>query len=272
MKKLLFSLILAGISATTINAQTVWDFSTWTGGTDGVVAAGYGSNTLVKNIAFIPGTGTADLGAVENNNATFVEAGVTPDYKPTKRLKLNGASYVTSGANYGVPTKRFFYVKVDGPSTIKVWYKNGGSGNRTLYLSDGANVLASNVYANSTDGIIYTYEYTGAAGNIYFAGDQALNFYKVTATNVGTTELPATLAVNDIKSGLKANAFSSANKIYVSNLDSKNTTINVYSANGSLVKTMKASADTNFEINAKGLYIVNLKSEAGEKSVKVLLK
>ncbi|MNY62173.1 hypothetical protein D3C86_1989510 [compost metagenome] len=82
----------------------------------------------------------------------------------------------------------------------------------------------------------------------------------------------ATLGVSDVKSGVKANAFSSGNKIYVSNLESKNTNISVYNANGSLVKSLKSSADTNFEINAKGLYIVNLKSEAGEKSVKVLVK
>ncbi len=71
---------------------------------------------------------------------------------------------------------------------------------------------------------------------------------------------------------MKASVFSSGNKIYLADLDSKNTQVNVFNANGSLVKTVKASADTNFEINNKGLYIVNLKSEAGEKSVKVLIK
>jgi hypothetical protein len=71
---------------------------------------------------------------------------------------------------------------------------------------------------------------------------------------------------------MKAQVFSSGNKVYISDLESKNTEVNVYSATGSLVKTAKVSADTNFEVNTKGVYIVNLKSDAGVKSVKVLVK
>lgn len=158
---------------------------------------------------------------------------------------------------------------MNGNSEITVWYKNGGSGDRTLYIGTGSAILTSKVYSNSTDGIIYTYQYTGPAANLYLYGDASLNIYKIRATNVGTTQL---LAVNDVKKELKANIFSSGNKVYVSNLEAKNTQISIFNANGSLVKSANSSVDTNFEINNKGIYFVNLKSDAGVKSTKVIIK
>lgn len=158
---------------------------------------------------------------------------------------------------------------MNGNSEITVWYKNGGSGDRTLYIGTGSAILTSKVYSNSTDGIIYTYQYTGPAADLHIYGDTSLNIYKIRATNVGTTQL---LAVNDVKKELKANIFSSGNKMYVSNLEAKNTQISIFNGNGSLVKSANSSVDTNFEINNKGIYFVNLKSDAGVKSTKVIIK
>jgi hypothetical protein len=80
------------------------------------------------------------------------------------------------------------------------------------------------------------------------------------------------MSANDVRSGSKANAYSSGNKVFLKDIDSKNTQVEVYAANGVLVKSLKTSVDTSFEISNKGIYFVKLRSEAGEKSVKVLLK
>ncbi|MPS74456.1 MAG: T9SS type A sorting domain-containing protein [Chryseobacterium sp.] len=258
MKKTLL-LLAFSVVATVSNfkAQTTWDFSSWD------VVSGVTTSTVKNNLAMVPGPETVvNFGAVEANTANFSDG-----YAASKRFKLNGGGFTSTGVNT-TPTQRYIYFKTNGNSSITIWYKNGGGGDRTLYIGTGTAVLTSKTYSNSSDGIIYTYDYVGPARDIYIYGDQSLNLYKITATNVGTT----VLGVNDVKKNMKATAYSIGNKIHVSNLEAKNTEVNVYSATGSLVKTAKVSADTNFEVNTKGVYIVNLKSEAGVKSVKVLIQ
>lgn len=259
MKKSLLLLAFAVVATVeNVKAQTTWDFSSaaWP-----IVS---GETAKVKNnLALVPGPETVvNFAQVESNSATFSDG-----YTATKRFKLNGGGFTSTGVNT-TPTQRYVYFKTNGNSSISIWYKNGGSGDRTLYIGTGTAILASKTYSNSTDALIYTYDYVGPARDIYIYGDQSLNIYKITATNVGTT----VLGVNDVKKDIKAKVYSSGNKVYVSDLDSKNTQVSIFSANGTLVKSANVSADSNFEVNSKGLYFVNLKSEAGEKSVKVLLK
>ena len=260
MKKTLLFLAFAVVASVgDLKAQTTWDFSSaaWP------VNAGETAPVVKNNLGLVPGPATVvNFAQIEANNATFPDG-----YSATKRFKLNGGGYTSTGVNT-TPTQRYIVLKVNGNSLINIWYKNGGGNDRTLYIGNGSAVLGSKTYSNSADGIIYTFEYTGPATNLYIYGDTSLNLYKMTATNVGTT----VLGVNDVQKTMKASVFSSGNKIYLADLDSKSTQVNVFNANGSLVKTVKVSADTNFEINNKGLYIVNLKSEAGEKSVKVIIK
>jgi len=258
MKKTLLLLAISVVASfNNLKAQTTWDFSSWA-----TNATGEPVSVVKNNLGLVPGE-TTNFGIVEASTATFSDG-----YQGTKRFKLNGGGYDTTGSNT-TPTKRYLFLKVNGNSEITVWYKNGAtSGERTLFIGTGTAILASNPYPNGTDGVKYVYQYTGSAADLYIYADQSLNIYKITATNVGTT----TLAVNDIKKELKASVYTSANKVFVSNLGSKNTQVSVFNANGSLVKSLTTSSDANFEVNTKGLYIVNLKSEAGEKSVKVLLR
>ncbi|TDX83259.1 T9SS type A sorting domain-containing protein [Epilithonimonas xixisoli] len=260
MKKSLLLLAFAVVATVgNVKAQTTWDFSSaaWP------VIAGETTATVKNNLGLVPGPITsANFAQVEANTANFSDG-----YSATKRFKLNGGGFTSTGVNT-TPTQRYVVFKVNGNSAVKVWYKNGGGGDRILYIGTGSSILASNTYSNSSDGIIYTYDYVGPARDLYIYGDTSLNIYKITATNVGTT----VLGVNDLKKDMKATAYTSGNKVFLSNLESKNTQVNVFNANGSLVKSLKASADTNFEISTKGFYIVNLKSEAGEKSVKVIIR
>lgn len=273
MKKLLFSLMIAGASAVTFNAQTdkIWSWSANS-------STAYSDNTLVDNLAFIPGGGTG-FGVVDKSDVNFPENGPElPAYSGSFRLKTGGNSYGNSTpSNFASFTRRYFYFKVEGASKIKIYFRHGSSsGTRTLFVTDGTNVIGSKaITAGATADTqlgSFVVDYTGGASNIYFGGTDNVSIYKIEATNVGVTVLPATMAVNDVKSGVKATAFTSGNRIFISNIESKSTNITVYDTKGSVVKSLKSSADTNFEMNVKGLYIVNLTSEAGEKSVKVLVK
>lgn len=261
MKKSLLFLAFAVVATVgNVKAQTTWDFSSaaWP------VVSGVASATVKNNLGLVPGPATVvNFAQIEANSFTFSDG-----YAASKRFKLNGGGYTSTGVNT-TPTQRYIVLKVNGNSDITIWYKNGSTtGERTLFIGTGTSLLASNPYPNGSDGVIFNYQYVGPARDLYIYGDSAINLYKITATNVGTT----VLGVNDVKKDMKATAYTSGNKVFLSNLESKNTQVNVFNANGSLVKTIKASEDTNFEISTKGFYIVNLKSDAGEKSVKVMIR
>ena len=268
MKKLLFSLAIAGISAVNFNAQSrVWDFND-TSKFPSTTAA-MTATTVIEGLTFVPAGGSS-FGIFNSQGATFADG-----YAPSQRVAVGGHSYGSStydpaaAANSPLPTQRFMSFPVSGDSTIKVWSRGGGSG-RTVLVTDGTTILGRTDHAgnNSTaDAKILTATYTGGAATLYVAN--AFNQNSIFKIEVIDN---ATMAVDGVKSGMKANAFSNGNKIYVSNPDAKALHILVYNANGSVVKSTKSASDINFEMNTKGLYIVNIKSESGEKSVKVLVK
>ncbi|GGG62217.1 T9SS type A sorting domain-containing protein [Epilithonimonas arachidiradicis] len=271
MKKLLFSLLLAVASAFSINAQTsFWDFGDNTAWGPGASDANYQTISYTydyNGLKFIEGSS----GFTGFNTSSLTPIG---DYTPKQRLAFGGNSYGgstnpavgTSGAS-ALPTRRYIEVSVTGNSKITLWGRGGGARSLIIVNKGTSTVLANFAFSSSTDAQKFEYNYTGGSNTLIIAsgaGDNSL--YKIEVANTET------MAVNDVRSNNKLNAFSSGNKIYVKDLESKNTQINVYSTNGTLVKSLKSSSDINFDINTKGIYIVNLKSEAGEKSVKVLIK
>lgn len=262
MKKLLFSIFIAGGFFSSVTAQTTdYDFKLWA-----LNASGYSANTVTSNLGFIPGSGVTNLGVVEDSGTNDVD--FLDGYKSKRRLKSNGNSSSALDHN-----KRVVYFAVNGNSAIKVYFRGGGSGTRSLSLSNESGVLVGNPVASVDQApVVAEFNYVGPATNIYLTGDQALNFYRITATNVGETKLPTTLAVGDNVKDSKLNAYSRGNKIYFSGLESKNTVINVYSMNGLLFKTINSASDTSLEVDSKGVYIVKMKSVAGEKSTKILIK
>lgn len=262
MKKLLFSLMIVGASAVSVNAQKIWNFNDATAWPTGSVTY----DTDYSGLKFIAGSSGSIV--ISTQGASFADGFVT-----TQRLAFGGNSYggstnpvSTSTGAAALPVRRYLELAVSGDTDIKIWSKGGGAGRSIVIADKTASTILYKGDFTAADAQIFSYAYKGPAGTLIIAtggGDNSIQ-------KLQTTD--ATLAVVDTRSLLKANAFSSGNKIYISSLESKNTNVTVYNANGSLVKSFKSSTDTNFEINAKGLYIVNLKSEAGEKSIKVLLK
>lgn len=263
MKKLLFSLILAGVSAVTFNAQSkTWDFSDATKFPAGAIAA----DKTVDGLSFV--TGGSSLTIATNSLATFDDG-----YAPTQRLQFGGNSY-SGSTNPAIgttvmPTRRYVQFAVSDKAVIKFYARGGGAG-RTVLISDAnGKVLNVTTFAGNgnADIAVTSYTHNGAAGNmIISAGGGDNSLYKIEYTD------NSSLAVNSVKSGLKPIAFSSGNKIFIKDLEYKNTQVSVFAANGSLVKSIRTAVDTDFDIQTKGMYVVNLKSEAGERSVKVMIK
>jgi hypothetical protein len=262
MKKLLLSVIVAGISAIQANAQSkTWDFSDAVKFPAGAISA----TTTIDGLTLIPGG--SNLTISTTNLATFGDG-----YAPTQRLQFGGNSY--SGSNNpavgstSMPTRRYVQFAVSNNATIKFWARGGGSGRSVLISDDTGKVLSSTTFNGSTvtDIAIGSYTYTGTPTNLIIStgsGDNSV--YKIEYTD------NSTLAVGSARL-LKARIFASGNRIYISDLESKNSQVSVYSAGGNLVKSLRAATDTNFEIAAKGVYIVNVSSEKGSLSEKVMIR
>ncbi|GGD23744.1 T9SS type A sorting domain-containing protein [Flavobacterium orientale] len=268
-KKLLFMVFAAlAITTTATNAQTtVWDFGN---STDWPENSGYSTNTVVNNFGIFPGQ---DLSGNAYANTGQLEigqnSGAFPDgFTATKRFKFNGSSYETGFLPVTTPpTKRYFYFAVAGPVTVKVWFRTGGSGTRTLYITDGTNLVGSLGSDSSNDRLILTANYTGTSGNLYISCDAACNIMKIEVTGaLGTTQ---TLSVNDFDQ-IATKVHSYKNQVFVSNVLTA-TEVKVYNVLGALVKSFTTSSDTDFQLNQTGVFVVNVKTDEGEKSVKVLL-
>lgn len=255
--------MIAGISAVTFNAQSkTWDFSDTSKFPAGAIAA----DKTVDGLSFV--TGGSSLTIATNSLAVFEDV-----YAPTQRLQFGGNSYSGSTnpaiGTTAMPTRRYIQFAVSDKAVIKFYARGGGAG-RSILISDAAGkVLNVTTFAgNGTADIAVTsYTYTGTAGNLIIAaggGDNSL--YKIEYKD------NSSLAVSGAISELKSTVFSSGNRIFVKDLESRNTQVSVFSASGVLVKSFKTYSNADFDIYTKGVYVVNLKSEAGEKSVKVMIK
>jgi len=273
--KLLFTSLLMVLFTSISSAQTkTWDFgtntATWPITASGVGTIGSGTQAVIDNLGLFSNdpanSAITNFGAVNASGATFSDG-----YVATNRFQMNGGGNTTATGFVPLPTQRYLFFDVSGACTINVWFKTGSSGTvRNVYVTNGTSTVgsaASNSGGNA-DLVILTANYTGAAGRLYiYCGpNEACNFYKITVTGATVNTV---LANNTFEKSL-TNVFSNGKKVFVSNVTS-DTQVNVYTMTGSLVKSVSTNSDTNFELN-QGFYIVNVKSEEGEKSTKIVVE
>lgn len=270
-KLLFFTFLIATISLTQ-NAQTkIWDFGgdpTYTSAAQiamwPVVAFNAAEATTVeKDALFLVGDSDGDkFGQIENSGGKTWDAGTADEYAAINRFKFNGGS--NPDANNLNPTHSYLYFPVSGPVSIKIWYRSGGSSERSLFISDETNVLATVSKTDDTEPYTITADYTGSGEKISVYASNSFNLYKIEVTGAGADVLSTDSFASAVKTKLKAYN----NRVYVSNVTSP-TEINIYSITGALVKTIKTSNNTDFEMKT-GLWIAKIKTDKGEKSVKLL--
>jgi hypothetical protein len=273
MNKKLLSLIFLVLFLTTTftHAQTkVWDF----GGSDttywGLDATGVADNEVRDNFGIYMGTtSTSNIGIIDSSNGSvsnWSTAGDTAGYSSTTRFKFNGDSGIVDlGGGALQPTKRYVYFAVTGPCTVKIWLR--GTAGRNLYMSGDSYIPFSTVNIPASGYVISTGNYTGNAGNIYLYDDAAVYLVKVEInpeSALGTTAVLGTNSIDAVTTNLNANG----DKIFVSNVESK-TEVNIYSFTGALVKSVSTEIDTDFNITP-GLYIAQIKTDKGQKVVKLI--
>lgn len=265
MKTKLLSLIITTVLFTsTFNAQTtVWDLggnvAPWT-----IANSPYTSNTIIDNLGLQiqGGTGTANFGATNASAKTFA---TTPAYTSVNRWQLNGGGSAPAGTF--LPQQRFLYFAAAGSVSVELLFIGGGSGNRTMYVTDGTNVLGSLTSTDSTTSQILTTTPAVVNGYVYIYGDAACNLYRIKVTGpLGTT----TLATDNFQQDATVKVIAASKQVNISNVSST-TEVKVYSMTGALVKSIKIDADTTFELLNSGLYVVNVTNAEGQKSVKVAI-
>lgn len=265
MKKILLSLmVVTGLSASSLSAQVIWDIAD--------TAKFPSSITVPYTVDIITFSGAEGATfTLSNNSLSFPDS-----FAGTRRFQFGGNSY-SGSTNPAVGTtqlpqssKKWVELAVSKNANIKIWARGGGNG-RSILISDNTGlVLNSTTFAgsSSSDVSIISYDYVGTAATtlLITAGGGDNYIYKLQYTD------NSTLAASNVRSINKANIFADGKKIYVTDLENKNTEITVYSSNGQLMKTLKSSSDTSFDMNEKGLFIIGLRSEAGERISKVLIK
>jgi hypothetical protein len=271
-QKLLFLTLLLVASIATTNAQTkVWDFGGDPNYTSAaqialwpIAAFNAGEGlTVVKDGLSLVGDSSGDkFGKIENSGGKTWDAGTADEYTAVNRFKFDGGS----GAIDAMPSFSYLSFPVSGAVDVKVWFRSGSSSaDRTLYISDGTTVINSfDAIVDNTDATTITANYTGTGGRIYIYDSNSFNLYKIEVTGVGAD----VLAVNKFNNVINTTVKAIGNKIFVSNVDT-NTEINIYSITGALVKQINTNKNTDFELKA-GLWIAKIKTDKGEKSLKLI--
>lgn len=271
--KLLSSIFAFALFAGASFAQTkTWDFGN--DRTNWPVSSGTGvPQTSINNLGLYANADDAptqivNFAAITTNNATFPDG-----YTATHRMQMNGAGF-SSGNFSNMPAQRFAYFNVSGNCTVKVWFKTGSNGAvRTIYVTNGTSTLGSATTnsGSNTDFAIVTATYTGPATQLYVYGDAANNLYKIEVTGTTVTAPIPVLSTENFQKAYAVKVFSSGKQINISNVQSS-TQVDVYNITGALVKSVKTDSDTSFDSLTTGLYIVRVKSDEGQKAVKVAVK
>lgn len=263
MKKALL-ILAAGLMSSVLIAQVTlpktWDFGNDT--TNWPLSSGTG--VVDKTVDHLGLYGNAS-GSITNFAAiTATSYTFSDNYTGANRLQLNGAGY-SSGSFSTTPTQRYLYFDVNGSATVKIWFRSGSNSSaRTVFVTDGASVLAQATTDTSGTGVIFTAEKSNTGTQrLYVFGDAACNIYKMTVT-------AGTLATsNSLKNTAKI--FANGNQVFLKGFNSE-TAVSVYTMSGALVKSINMkSSDTAFDLNP-GMYLVNVKSDKGSVSQKVMVK
>lgn len=226
-----------------------------------------GSNPY--NITWIGGTGTSDRLYSNNTGlAVYSASAQAPDpiFSDYDAAKIG---YIQPNGT-GNTARRHWQVTIpDGETVTFMIVSPAGSTSTALQLSDddGAN------WSNFTDVTFiadktYAFKISNSSGSQktyrWYDGVNKVRLFRVYFADVSD----AILGINNFKSPVSTNIKAVGNRIYVSNVKTS-TEVNIYTITGALVKSLKTNTDTDFSFKS-GLYIATVKTEEGQKAVKLL--
>lgn len=259
-KKLLLIILPIMLISLVIQAQEkVWDFGNDTTNWPESSAA-ITTTTVIDGLTLEPGENGANFGVIDANNTSWDDG-----YSATQRFKFGGNSGVNPADGDFIPTRRFLKFSIDGPVSVKIWFRASGGGTpRALYITDGSATVAHYDSTGDTGPQYLEADYSGDSDELYIlCADNAFNLYKIEVSST-------LLSINDFATTVSSNIRAVGSTVYVSNVKAT-TEVNIYSITGALVNSFKTNNDTSFEFNS-GLYIATLKTPEGQKSVKMIVR
>lgn len=266
-RKLFFSLLTL-LSVMTSKAQTkVWNFAT----NNTILPVGYsglsnGTEDIVDDLGRFAHSSSNNFAAESSGNSNFSDGFVS-----SRRANINGASL----AFESLPTVRFFFFDVSGNCTIKVWARPQNTSIRLLHISNAVNILASASNASDPGPVILEGTNNAGAKRIFiYCEDGGYGIYKieVTGASVSTTIPMSQWLLGVHESNLSnINYYVKDKTVFLNNIDTK-LDVAVYSITGALVKTISTtSSDVSFGMEQTGIYILKLRTDDGQKSIKLIV-
>jgi hypothetical protein len=177
----------AGYLAAASSPSKVWNFSDTTKWP--LNATGIGVTDIVNDqLGLYPVTlsTTVNYGTVGASINSFPATTTTDAFTSANRFAQGGGGSTSTATPY-MPSQRYMYFDVSGSCRILIWFKTGGSGTRTLFVTDGTSALNSLGSANSADLLVLKTNYTGGAKRLYIYSDQANSIYKIEVTGANVT-------------------------------------------------------------------------------------
>ena len=175
--------IPSGYYAAASSPSKLWNFSntaTWP------LSAGIGVTDIVTDqLGIYPLllSATTNMGAITANTAAFPATATTAAFTSVNRFQLNGSGSTTTY----LPSQRYVYFDVSGPCRVLVWFRTGGAGTRTMFVTDGTNLIGSLASSSTADFNVLKVNYTGGSGRLYIYGDQSCNLFKIEVTGATIT-------------------------------------------------------------------------------------
>jgi len=186
----------AGYLAAASSPSKVWNFSDTTKWP--LNATGIGVTDIVNDqLGLYPVTlsTTVNYGTVAASINSFPATTTTDAFTSANRFAQGGGGSTSTATPY-MPSQRYMYFDVSGSCRILIWFKTGGSGTRTLFVTDGTSALNSLGSANSADLLVLKANYTGGAKRLYIYSDQANSIYKIEVTGANVTTPSIVVAPN----------------------------------------------------------------------------
>ncbi len=172
----------------------------------------------------------------------------------------NGKS---SGGTAFLPEKRVISFEVTGPVNVKIWFRdrNDDPGAGSIWVTDGTSEIFHYDSTGTDNYMTIEGNYTGGAGTLYiFSKDKTFKWYKI--------QTSTTLNTNKLKPFVSTCIKAIGSRIYVTNVEMESE-INIYSISGALVHSFKTNYNTDFSFSS-GIFIAQIKTEKGQKSVKLI--
>lgn len=185
-----------------------------------------------------------------NSYKTSGSAGsVTINFSTPLTLTSNGSSKGNIIVHWGSVSNRPLNISINGAPVVQI---------DAITITAERNIVRTATYnlPDSTPDITSIRLVSSGGGNVSVFDLDIQSFGSLSTNPIKAEEIPV--------------FYTNGNQVFLSNVKS-NTAVSIYAITGALVRTFETNSDTSFELGT-GLWIARVKTEEGEKTVKLAVR